>query len=47
VDKGMPPMVGKSMGTIYEKTINVSLFATSLGAKAYRIHNMIELKKHF
>lgn len=45
VDKGMSAMVGKSMGTIYKKTINVSLVATSLGAKAYRIHNAIELKE--
>jgi acetolactate synthase I/II/III large subunit len=45
VDKGMSVMVGKSMGTIYEKAINVSLFATSIGAKAYRIHNAIELQE--
>jgi acetolactate synthase I/II/III large subunit len=45
VDKGMTAMVGKSIGTIYEKVINVSLFAASLGAKAYRTHNENELKE--
>ncbi|MEW9702004.1 thiamine pyrophosphate-binding protein [Paenibacillus sp. SI8] len=36
VDKGMSYNTGRSVGAIYDRPLDVSLFAQSMGAKAYR-----------
>ncbi|WP_376769518.1 thiamine pyrophosphate-binding protein [Paenibacillus plantarum] len=44
VEKGMSYNTGRSVGAIYERPLDVSLFAQSMGAMAYRCENEIEIK---
>ncbi|NEW09489.1 thiamine pyrophosphate-binding protein [Paenibacillus sp. SYP-B3998] len=44
VDKGMSYNTGRSVGAVYEKPLDVSLFAQSMGAIAYRCHEADEIK---
>lgn len=44
VEKGMRKMNGKSIGAVYETPLNVSMFAQSMGLKAFKCLNPIDLE---
>lgn len=43
VDKGMSYNTGRTVGAVYETPLHVAQFALSLGANAYRCHNVNEI----
>ncbi|WP_338130727.1 thiamine pyrophosphate-binding protein [Cohnella ginsengisoli] len=45
VDKGMSYNTGRSVGAVYERPLDVSLFAQSMGALAYRCHTGTEVER--
>ncbi|REE78657.1 acetolactate synthase-1/2/3 large subunit [Paenibacillus taihuensis] len=45
VEKGMSYNTGRSVGAIYERPLDVSLFAQSMGALAFRCENETDVKK--
>ncbi|MBD0383200.1 thiamine pyrophosphate-binding protein [Paenibacillus sedimenti] len=44
VDKGMSYNTGRSVGAVYKRPLDVSLFALSMGAVAYRCENEMDIK---
>ncbi|MFD0696140.1 thiamine pyrophosphate-binding protein [Paenibacillus sp. GCM10027628] len=44
VDKGMSYNTGRSVGAVYERPLDVSLFALSMGASAYRCENETDIR---
>ncbi|MDP4096413.1 thiamine pyrophosphate-binding protein [Paenibacillus sp. P96] len=44
VEKGMSYNTGRSVGAVYERPLDVSLFAQSMGAMAFRCENEIDIK---
>jgi acetolactate synthase-1/2/3 large subunit len=45
VEKGMSYNTGRSVGAVYEQPLDVSLFAQSLGATAFRCENETDVKR--
>lgn len=45
VDKGMSYNTGRSVGAVYERPLDVRLFAQSMGAMAFRCENEADIKK--
>ena len=43
VDKGMSYNTGRSVGAVYEHPLNVSQFASSMGAAAHRCHHTLDI----
>lgn len=43
VDKGMSYNTGRSVGAVYEHPLDASLFAASMGAKAYRCYHTVHI----
>ncbi|MFM9280794.1 thiamine pyrophosphate-binding protein [Paenibacillus jiagnxiensis] len=45
VEKGMSYNTGRSVGAVYERPLDVSLFAQSMGAMAFRCENETDIKR--
>lgn len=45
VDKGMSYNTGRSVGAVYERPLDVSQFAGSMGALTYRCHNAADISE--